>query len=251
MKRTFRITTAAIKEWILFHWISPALSRLTIAKLDKLNRRLTDWAELGYYQQANAILPPSNSNENWIIFFGDSITEFWDLAHYFPGKPYINRGISGQTTPQMLIRFRADVIALKPKVVVILAGINDIAGNTGLMTLAMIEDNYTSMAELAQFNQIQVIFASVLPINDYGLVARSSTHSPGKIRKLNDWLQRYCLEHNCIYLDYYSQMLDQQGMLKADLADDGLHPNAKGYQVMAPLAEIAIAKMLEITTTQA
>ena len=245
MKRPFRIATAAIEEWILFHWISPALSRLPVAKLDRLNHRLTDWAQLGYYQEANAILPPPAKNENRVLFFGDSITEFWDLASYFPDKPYINRGISGQTTPQMLIRFRPDAIALKPKVVLILAGINDIAGNTGLMTLAMIEDNYASMAELAQVNQIQVIFASVIPINNYSSVQRLETHSPAKIRALNDWLQRYCLEHNHIYLDYYNQMLDPRGMLKADLADDGLHPNAKGYKVMAQLAETAIEQALQ------
>lgn len=246
MKRGFRIATVVIKEWILFYWISPALSRLPIRKLEKLNHRLTDWAELGFYHQANAILYPANMNENRVVFFGDSITEFWDLAKYFPDKPYINRGIAGQTTQQMLIRFRPDAIALKPKVVVILAGINDIAGNTGLVTLAMIEDNYASMAELAQANQIQVIFASVLPINDYSAVERSHVHSPAKIRQLNEWLQRYCLENNHIYLDYYSQMLDRQGMLKADLADDGLHPNRRGYQIMAPLAEIALKQALNL-----
>ncbi|MFB2876651.1 SGNH/GDSL hydrolase family protein [Floridanema aerugineum] len=246
MKRAFRIATVVIKEWILFNWISPALSRLPIRKLEKLNHRLTDWAELGFYHQANALLPPPKMNENRIVFFGDSITEFWDLAKYFPDKPYINRGIAGQTTQQMLIRFRPDVIALKPKVVVILAGINDIAGNTGLVTLAMIEDNYASIAELAQTNQIQVIFASVLPINDYSSIARSQTHLPTKIRALNDWLQRYCLEHNHIYLDYYSQMLDRQGMLRANLADDGLHPNTKGYEIMAPLAESAIEQALDL-----
>lgn len=245
MKRAFRNATVVFKEWILFYWIAPALSRLPIRTLDKLNHRLTDWAQLGFYHQANALIPPPNLNENRILFFGDSITEFWDLASYFPDKPYINRGIAGQTTQQMLIRFRPDVIALKPKVVLLLAGINDIAGNTGLVTLAMIEDNYASMAELAQANQIQVIFASLLPIHDYSSIERSEIHLPSKIRALNDWLQRYCLEHNHIYLDYYSQMLDHKGMLKADLADDGLHPNAKGYQIMAPLAESAIEQALQ------
>jgi len=245
MKRAFRTATAVIKEWILFHWISPALSRLPIQQLDRLKHRLSDWAELGFYQQANAMLPPPTINENRIVFFGDSITEFWHLATYFANKPYINRGISGQTTPQMLIRFRPDVIAIKPKAVVILAGTNDIAGNTGLMTLAMIEDNYSSIAQLAQVNHIQVIFASVLPIHDYSLVQRSQVHSPAKIIALNEWLQRYCLEHNHIYLDYYSQMLDQRGMLRADLADDGLHPNARGYEVMASLAETAIEQALQ------
>ncbi|MFB2837658.1 SGNH/GDSL hydrolase family protein [Floridanema evergladense] len=245
MKLAFRIAIVVIKEWILFHLISPALSVLPQEKLAKLSDRLTDWAQLKYYHQANALLSPAKNNENRIVFFGDSITEFWDLGNYFPDKPYINRGIAGQTTPQMLVRFRADVISLKPKVVIILAGINDIAGNTGLVTLSMIEDNYASMAELAQANQIQVIFASVLPIHDYGSIARSQNHLPTKIRTLNDWLQRYCLEHNHIYLNYYSQMLDPQEMLKAELADDGLHPNSKGYQIMTALAETAIEKALQ------
>lgn len=213
-------------------------------ELNQLRQQLSDWAQLGFYQQPNAALLPPARHEKRVIFFGDSIVQFWNLATYFPHKPYINRGISGQTTPQLLVRFRPDVIALKPKVVLVLAGTNDIAGNTGPMTLTMIEDNYTSIAELAQANHIRVIFASVLPIHDYSATKWSQGRPLAKIRALNDWLRRYCLEHHHIYLDYYSQMLDPQGMLKVALSDDGLHPNARGYTVMAQLAGAAIQQAL-------
>ncbi len=213
-------------------------------EIEQLRQRLNDWAQLSFYQQANAKLSLPTKHERRIIFFGDSITELWNLITYFQNRPYINRGISGQTTPQMLIRFRPDVIALKPQVVLVLAGTNDIGGNTGPMTLSMIEDNYASIAELAQANHIKVIFASVLPIHDYSSVKQSQGRPPAKIRALNDWLQRYCLDHQHIYLDYYSRMLDQKGMLKAELSDDGLHPNSRGYAVMAPLAEAAIQQAL-------
>lgn len=205
---------------------------------------MSDWPQLGFYQQANATLPPSNADQR-VVFFGDSITEFWNLAAHFPSRPYINRGIAGQTTPQMLIRLRPDVIALKPSVMLVLAGTNDIAGNTGPMTLAMVADNLASIAQLAQVNQIRVIFASLLPIHDYSSVKQSEDRPPAKIRALNDWLRRYCLEQQHIYLDYYSQMLDPQEMLKAELSDDGLHPNARGYAVMAPLADAAIQQALQ------
>jgi lysophospholipase L1-like esterase len=145
----------------------------------------------------------------------------------------------------MLIRFRPDVIELKPKVVVILAGTNDIAGNTGPMTLEMIEDNYASMADLAKANGIKVIFASVLPVHDYGRTKVSERRSPEEILKLNEWLKNYCKANRHIYLDYFSKMVDEKGMLKAELANDGLHPNAEGYKVMAPLAESAIQQALK------
>ncbi len=235
--------------------MSPSLSHVISAlqnpsqqEVEHLKHRLSDWAQLSFYQQANAELLPLAREENHIVFFGDSITEFWDLATYFPGRPCItciNRGIAGQTTPQLLIRFRPDVIALQPRVVLILAGTNDIAGNTGSMTISMIEDNYTSIAELAQINRIQVIFASILPTHDYSSAKQFEGRSPAKIQALNDWLQHYCTEHHHIYLDYYNSMLDSQGMLRADLSDDGLHPNARGYAVMAPLAEAAIEQALQ------
>lgn len=213
-------------------------------QLDRLQQRLRDWPQINRYKAANAEVPPLGKNENRVVFMGDSITDVWKLAEYFPGKPYINRGISGQTTPQMLIRFRPDVVALKPRAVVILAGTNDIASNTGPMTLEMIEDNYASMADLAKANRIKVIFASVLPIHDYGRTKVSERRSPEQILKLNEWLKSYCKANGHTYLDYFSRTIDEKGMLKAELANDGLHPNAEGYKVMAPLAEAAIQQAL-------
>jgi lysophospholipase L1-like esterase len=177
---------------------------------------------------------------------GDSITDGWHLAESFPGKPYVNRGISGQTTPQMLIRFRPDVIALQPKAVVILAGINDMAGNTGLMSLEETEANYASMAELAHAHGIQVIFSSVLPMHNYTeqSLPYFLTHDPAQILEVNRWLKRFCAANGYFYLDYFSAMVDDKGLLKKELAEDGLHPNAAGYKIMAGLAEGAIEKVL-------
>jgi lysophospholipase L1-like esterase len=213
-------------------------------QIERMQQRLRDWPLLSRYKEANAIVPAPSKNENRVVFMGDSITDGWKLAEYFPGKPYINRGISGQTTPQMLIRFRPDVIELKPKVVVILAGTNDIAGNTGPMTLEMIGDNYASMADLARANGIKVVFASVLPVHDYGRTKVSERRSPEEILKLNEWLKNYCKANRHVYLDYFGKMVDEKGMLKAELANDGLHPNAEGYKAMAPLAEAAIQQAL-------
>ena len=205
-----------------------------------------DFGELSCYREANATLKPPAPGQNRVVFFGDSITDMWKLAEYFPGKPYINRGISGQTTPQMLIRFRQDVIELSPKVVLILAGTNDIAGNTGPMRLEDIEANYASMAELARSHDIHVVFSSVLPVHNY--TARSqdlfTQRPPEEILELNRWLKTYCDANHYTYLDYFSAMVDDHGLLKRDLADDGLHPNVAGYKLMTPLAEAAIEKAL-------
>ncbi len=214
-------------------------------QIERQQRRLQDWAQLSRHRDANAKLAPPEKNEARVVFFGDSITDAWKLAEYFPGKPYINRGIGGQTTPQMLIRFRPDVSALKPRVVVILAGTNDIAGNTGPMTIESIEDNYASLAELARAQGIKVVFASVLPIHDYGKTKVSERRAPDQIRRLNDWLKTYCASRGHTYLDYYSHLLDDKGMLKAELAGDGLHPNADGYKIMVPLVEAAITRALK------
>jgi len=207
---------------------------------------LNDFAELARYREANIQLSPPEQGENRVIFFGDSITDGWNLESYFPNKRYINRGIGGQTTPQMLIRFRQDVIQLSPKVVVLLAGTNDIAGNTGPMTVEQIEANYASIAELARAHSIRVVFSSVTPIHNY--TARSQnmflTRSPEKIRALNQWLRSYCESNRLIYLDYFDAMVDSHGMLQEALAEDGLHPNEAGYKIMAPLAEAAIEKAL-------
>jgi lysophospholipase L1-like esterase len=206
-----------------------------------------DFGELGRYRDPNAALKPPATGENRVVFFGDSITDIWHLEEYFPGKPYINRGIGGQTTPQMMIRFRQDVIDLHPKVVVILAGTNDIAGNTGPMRLEDIEANYASMAEIARANHILVIFSSVLPVHNYTPKSLNmyAQRSPEKILALNRWLKDYVPTHpDCIYLDYFSAMVDDKGLLKRELAEDGLHPNAAGYKIMAPLADSAIVQAL-------
>jgi lysophospholipase L1-like esterase len=205
-----------------------------------------DFGQLSRYREANASLPAPAPNESRVVFFGDSITDIWKLSEYFPSKPYINRGIGGQTTPQMLVRFHEDVIDLKPKVVVVLAGTNDIAGNTGPMSLQDIEANYTTLAELARLHGIRIVFASVLPVHNYTPQAQDffAQRPSEKILELNRWLKAYCTANGYVYLNYFSAMVDEKGMLKKDLSDDGLHPNAAGYKVMAPLAEAAIEKAL-------
>ena len=213
----------------------------------------SDWPNLARYDADNKKVPPTNKNELRVVFMGDSITDSWDnpvFGGFFPGKPYINRGISGQTTPQMLIRFRPDVIAHRPKVVVILAGTNDLAGNTGPMTLEMIEDNLESMADLAKANGIRVVLASVLPVSDYELrdgkpITQTVRRPPERILALNQWLLEFAKSRGYVYLDYFSAMADAKGFLKDELSEDGLHPNAQGYTVMAPLAEAAIAASLK------
>jgi len=214
---------------------------------------LKDWPALARYGEENLKIRPPAKTEQRVVFMGDSITDSWDDPKYggfFPGKPYVDRGISGQTTPQMLIRFRRDVIELKPKVVVILAGTNDIAGNTGPTTLQAIEDNLISMAELANANGIHVVFASVLPVSDYEMrdgkpIVQTVRRPPDQILALNRWLKDYAAARHYEYLDYFSSMVDDKGFLKNELSDDGLHPNAQGYVVMAPLAEAAIAASLK------
>jgi lysophospholipase L1-like esterase len=205
-----------------------------------------DFGQIARYRDANASLKPPAANENRVIFFGDSITDMWKLEEYFPGKPYINRGIGGQTTPQMLVRFRQDVIDLHPKVVVILAGTNDIAGNTGPMRLEDIEANYASFAELAHGHAIHVMFSSILPVSNYTPRSEDlfAQRSPEKILELNRWLKAYCSANRLVYLDYFTAMVDEKGLLKRDLSDDGLHPNVAGYKLMAPLAQAAIDKVL-------
>ncbi len=211
-----------------------------------------DWPNLARYDKDNKSVAPPAKNEQRVVFMGDSITDSWDnpANGFFPGKPYINRGISGQTTPQMLIRFRRDVIELKPKVVVILAGTNDLAGNTGPTTLEAIEDNLKSMAELATANSIRVVFASLLPVSDHELrdgkpLVQTVRRPPEKILALNNWMHGYARANRHGYLDYFSAMVDENGFLKDELSDDGLHPNVQGYAVMAPLAEAAIVASLK------
>ncbi|HKO16486.1 MAG TPA: SGNH/GDSL hydrolase family protein [Gemmatimonadaceae bacterium] len=206
----------------------------------------TDWPNLQRYRAANAALPAPAPGENRVVFMGNSITEGWAplFDSLFPGKPYIGRGISGQTTPQMLVRFRQDVIDLHPRVVVILAGTNDIAGNTGPSTLEMIEDNLASMTQLAQANGIRVVLASVLPASDYRW--RPGLHPGPKIVTLNRWIRDYAAAHHAVYLDFHTAMADSALGLPTTLSADGVHPNRAGYRVMAPLTERAIGEALSM-----
>jgi len=223
------------------------------ARLEAQEKRLKDWPDLARYRDANARVAVPAKNEQRVVFMGDSITDAWvqpRFGAFFPGKPYIGRGISGQTTPQMLLRFREDVIAIQPKVVVILAGTNDIAGNTGPIALGETEGNVASMAELARANGIRVVLSSVLPVSNYGRDREGDPlemrikRPPEKILELNAWIKEYAAEKGHVYLDYFPATADDQGLLKKELSEDGLHPNALGYAVMAPLAEKAIQAAL-------
>jgi lysophospholipase L1-like esterase len=228
----------------------PEVAR-AITEVVRQDARLRDWAQLGRYRDANRTLAPPAAGDARVVFMGDSITDLWQQPQYggfFPGKPYVDRGISGQTTPQMLIRFRPDVIDLKPKAVVILAGTNDIAGNTGPATNEEIQANLASMSELAKANGIRVVLASVLPVSNYHVqppAPPQTTRRPmDRIRALNEWIKGYAARNGHVYLDYFSATLDDAGLLKAELSADDLHPNAKGYLIMGPLAEAAIQKAL-------
>jgi lysophospholipase L1-like esterase len=201
-----------------------------------------DFGELKRYREADAALGPPAVGENRVVFLGDSITDYWKLADYFSSKAYINRGIDGQTTSQMLVRFRQDVVTLHPRIMVVLAGTNDVAGVTGRTRNEDIEANYASIAELARLHHIHVIFSSLLPVNNYTEDAKESfaLRPSERILALNAWLKDYCAKNGLVYLDYFSALVDDKGRLKRDLSDDGLHPNAAGYKVMAPLAQKAI-----------
>lgn len=204
-----------------------------------------DWPNLSRFRDENIKLGSPAKNENRVVFMGNSITEGWLTtdSNFFIGKPYINRGISGQTTPQMLLRFRTDVIELQPKVVVILAGTNDIAGNTGPATLEMIEGNIKSMCQLAHANGIAAVLCSVLPAYDYWW--KKGTYPAEKIFALNEWIKDYADKNNFVYVDFYSLMVDERKGLKAEFSDDDVHPNLAGYKVMEPLAEEGIKSALK------
>ncbi|HDS1138140.1 TPA: SGNH/GDSL hydrolase family protein [Stenotrophomonas maltophilia] len=233
---------------------APAINPLLLEPVERLRpdqvrfmqQRLADWPELQRYRDANARLPAAVAGQPRVVFFGDSITEGWGRegsAAFFPGNGWLNRGISGQTTAQMLVRFPQDVLALKPQVVVILAGTNDIAGNTGPATQAMIEDNLHAMVDLARAHGIRVVLASVLPVSDYPWLP--GTSPAPRVRALNMALKRYADAQQLVYLDYYTPMANAAGGLDPQLADDGVHPTAKGYAVMAPLAEAAVNRALQ------
>lgn len=221
-------------------------------RADRLQARLLDFGNYARYRDANSKLAPPAKDEKRVVFMGDSITDSWKLNEYFPGQPYVNRGISGQTTPQMLLRFHPDVIELKPKVVVILAGTNDISSYPGPTTIHDIKGNLTSMVDVAHANGINVVLATVMPISDYNKnaagvpIVRTVLRPPAQIVELNAWIKKFCADRKLVYLDYFSVMADEKGLLKADIAGDGLHPNAKGYDLIKPLAEKAIETALKM-----
>ena len=228
--------------------MASALTRLMGA-----DARQRDWPLLARYRDANRALPKPAAGESRVVFMGDSITDSWPNArfgdYFATRKAYVGRGISGQTTPQMLLRFRSDVIDLNPKVVVILAGTNDIAGNTGPMTNEEIQNNLMSMAELARAHKIKVVLSSILPTSNYhvnpALGPQTALRPMERIRVLNDWMKKYAAAEGHVFLDYVPAMSDASGLLRTELSADDLHPNAQGYAIMAPLADAAIKQALK------
>lgn len=209
--------------------------------------KLMDWAQLGRYAAENAALAAPAAGEQRVVFYGDSITDTWGRrpagGTFFPGKPYVNRGISGQTTAQMVVRFHQDVVDLHPKAVVILAGTNDVAENTGPMTPEMTLDDFRAMTEMAQANGIKVVIASIPPAGEFPW--HKGLEPAPKIRALNARLEAWCKSSGLVWVDYYSALADESGAMKPGLSLDGVHPTAAGYAMMAPLAEAGIAKALE------
>jgi lysophospholipase L1-like esterase len=225
---------------------APAAPTVEAAQIARLQARLADWAQLERYRQADAELGAPAPGEQRVVFLGASITDFWGrkYGHFFPGKPYVNRGISGQTTPQLLVRFQQDVVHLHPAVVLICdAGANNIAGNSGHATLAMFQDDIASMVAIARANHIRVVLASLLPASWFPW--KPGAKPAAEIHAWNDWLQQYARQQNLVYLDYYSALVDKQGGMRPELAfDKAVHPNDAGYAIMQPLAEKAISEAL-------
>lgn len=220
-------------------------SELTEKQVEGMQKRLADWPQLARYREDDAKLGEPAKGEQRVVFLGDSITDGWGRIHgsFFPGKPYVNRGISGQTTPQMVLRMQQDVIALHPAAVVILAGINDIAGNTGPESLDGIEANFRTMVSLAKAQHIRVVLSSVLPASYFPW--RKGVDPTAEVVALNQWLQGYATKEGLVYLNYYPALVDNVGGMRPELASDkAVHPNDAGYAVMMPLAEAAVEKAL-------
>jgi lysophospholipase L1-like esterase len=211
----------------------------------KLADQLQDWSQIGFYHKENVHLAAQPVPKNRVVFFGDAITAEWKLAVNFPGKPYLNRGIPGQTTPQMLVRFFPDVVNLHPAAVVLLAGINDIARNTGPQTLEMIGDNIRAMCELARAHDIKIVLGLILPVSDYTKHKQTEHHPLADITRLNYWIRKYAAEIHAEVADFYTAVVDDKGMLKEGYSEDGAHANAESYARMAPVAQAAIERAIK------
>ena len=220
-------------------WLGPFRAKLVPSLM-------RDFGERYLYAPANAALPAPRPGEQRVVFLGDSITDRWNLAASFPGKPYVNRGIGSQVTAQMLLRFHQDVVALNPSAVLILAGINDVQGFLQEESPEQIEANWEAMADIADAHHIRVIFGSILPVNDYSPAARDvvQERKPAELVALNAWLQAFCARRGYVYADYHAAMVDGRGLMKAAYTQDGVHPLANGYAVMAPIAQRAIDRAL-------
>jgi lysophospholipase L1-like esterase len=265
------LLTATVAQCQLVDEYNPPRSNCCLTNSAKtLADQLQDWDQIGRYHAANVDLKKQPADPKRVVFMGDSITDGWRLTDYFPDKPYVNRGISGQTTPQMVVRMYPDVVDLKPAAVVILAGTNDIAGNTGLETAEMIEDNVMAMTDIAQRNGIKVVLCSIMPVSDYPFLAQpqgaqagrgvgapgagggrgmarprmTPSHPPEQILKLNAWMKDYAAKVGAVYADYFSALADDKGWLKDGISADGLHPTADGYKLMVPVVNAALAKAL-------
>ena len=253
MRRLFAFLALAAAIGLLVRFGGMARAQTSHPQLDAYRQSRTamymnDFGQLARYRADNQALRAPTADEQRVIFFGDSITDNWKLDRYFPGKSYINRGIGGQTTSQMLVRFRQDVIDLSPHVLLILAGTNDIAGNSGPISVEDIERNYATMAELARVHHIVTIFESVTPVNGDVPGKREffDTRPMSEIAALNNWLKQYCAANGYMYLNYFDALADANGQMQRPLSDDGLHPNDAGYKIMAPLASSAISKALQM-----
>ncbi len=236
---------ASVRAQIVQEFKPPRANCCLPSVAQNLADQLQDWNQLGRYYEDDARLMALQRDPNRVVFLGDSITDGWKLAQYFPDKPYVNRGIGGQTTPQMLVRMFPDVVNLQPAAVIILAGTNDISRNTGPETAEMIEDNFRGMTELAQKHGIKVVLCSLTPVSDYTGRQQTERRPPADILKLNEWLKKYADEIHGVYADYYSALVDESGFLKDGFSGDGLHPNDRGYALMAPIAQAAIEKALK------
>jgi len=266
------LTAACATAQLVEEYSVPTAGCCLARSAKSLADQLQDWNQIGRYHRANQDLKKRPPVTGRVVFMGDSITDSWQLDQYFPGQPYVNRGISGQTTPQMLVRMYPDVIDLKPAAIVVLAGTNDIAQNTGPATAEMIEENIMAMTELAQQHGIKVMLCSITPVSDYPFLAAQSGRGsqpaaapgagagargpaipqrmtagrpPADIVRLNDWIKAYAARVNAIYVNYFSAMVDDKGWMKQGIANDGLHPNAEGYKIMAPIVSAAIQRAIK------